>query len=76
MPLTREQLDGTDPADTVNIFVRDYGVSFNEDECWITVDAGHLGLLRLRSDWRIAGALTWLLAKGKCERDKLCEESA
>lgn len=71
MALTRENLDGTDPGDTVNIFVEDYGVSVTENEVWITVDGGNVGLLRLRSDKRLAKALVLLTAKGLCEMEKL-----
>lgn len=72
MAITSENLDGTDPGDCVDIFVRDYGVAVTEDEVFVVVDGGDVGLLRLRSDKRIAQALVLLAAKGICEMEKLC----
>ena len=70
--ITKAILDGTEPSNSVDILVRDFGVAVTDDEVLITVDGGNVGLLRLCSDKRLAQALVLLVAKGLCEMEKLC----
>jgi hypothetical protein len=70
--ITKAILDGTEPGDSVDITVRDFGVAINDDEVLITVDGGNVGLLRLCFEKQLANALVLSVAKGLCEMENLC----
>jgi hypothetical protein len=55
----------------VDIIVRDFGVGITDDEMFITVDGGDVGLLRLVTPAKLAKALQLLVTKGICEMDHL-----
>lgn len=72
--ITTGILEGTEPSDSVDIPVRDFGVAITDDgtTVFITVDGGNVGLLRFAASPELAQALVLLVAKGLCEAQRLC----
>lgn len=71
--ITRGVLAQTDPSDSVDIPVHDLGVALDGEHIYVTVDGGGVGLLRLAVPPDLAQSLVLLVAKGICERERLCE---